>query len=252
MIQHLKSAFYHFSREKMMSIINVTGLGIGLATTALIFLWVSNEFSYDRDIPDASHIYMVTWTDKTNTNHWDGSPGLFAQTVKQELPGISEATRYLPGTSAGVSVSAGGATFLVTHSMHTDPNWFRFFPEAFLSGSPAEFSRPGNQAVLTQSLARKLFGHREALDAVILVDTTRYIISGVVPDPSNHTSLPFTLILKNRGTPAPMDQNWAVMQYKTLIRLQPGVNKSTVTTELGQLLNRKRPPDGTKAQLLAL
>ena len=55
----LKTAFRHIRKTKVYSFINVAGLALGLAVVILIFLWISDELSYDRFNVHADRIYRV-------------------------------------------------------------------------------------------------------------------------------------------------------------------------------------------------
>ena len=45
---YFKVAFRSLLRNKGFSVINILGLSIGMASAAIILLWVQNEVSYDR------------------------------------------------------------------------------------------------------------------------------------------------------------------------------------------------------------
>lgn len=57
------TAIRNILRNKTFSLINLTGLAAGLACFILIFLWVSDELSYDRFFPNAGRIYCVNFKD---------------------------------------------------------------------------------------------------------------------------------------------------------------------------------------------
>ena len=57
------------SRNRFYSVINIFGLGVGLASAVLITLYVSDELSYDQFNTNKDRIYRVSETFKTG----DGS-----------------------------------------------------------------------------------------------------------------------------------------------------------------------------------
>lgn len=57
---YFKIAFRNIIRHKAYSIINISGLAIGMASSILILLWVQNEWSYDRFNKNAGQIYRIT------------------------------------------------------------------------------------------------------------------------------------------------------------------------------------------------
>ena len=56
---YLKIALRNMFRNKLYSLINLTGLGIGLAACLMIWLWVQDEMNYDRFHTNAERIYRV-------------------------------------------------------------------------------------------------------------------------------------------------------------------------------------------------
>src|ERR1700754_1945887 len=56
---YLKLAYRNIIKDKVYSIINVTGLAVGLASSILILLWVQNELSFDKFNKNAGQIYRV-------------------------------------------------------------------------------------------------------------------------------------------------------------------------------------------------
>src|SRR5882762_8221824 len=56
---YLKIALRSILRHKAYSIINISGLAIGMASSILIMLWVQNELSYDRFHTNADQIYRI-------------------------------------------------------------------------------------------------------------------------------------------------------------------------------------------------
>lgn len=57
---YLKTALRNILRSKSFSIINVTGLSIGVAAFLLIIVYVSSELDYDKFHRNSSNIYRVT------------------------------------------------------------------------------------------------------------------------------------------------------------------------------------------------
>ena len=56
-INYLRIAFRNLRKHLTYSIINVAGLGLGLATCMLLVIWISQELSYDKFHTKADRIY---------------------------------------------------------------------------------------------------------------------------------------------------------------------------------------------------
>ena len=57
---YFKIAYRNLIKHKAYSIINISGLAIGMAASILILLWVQNELSYDKFHKNAGQIYRIT------------------------------------------------------------------------------------------------------------------------------------------------------------------------------------------------
>ncbi|HEX5654556.1 MAG TPA: hypothetical protein VFX58_15875, partial [Chitinophagaceae bacterium] len=64
MIKHyFKIALRNLGRQKILSVINISGLSIGLACFSLFLLYAVNEFNFDRFHANAGSVYrLYRWT----------------------------------------------------------------------------------------------------------------------------------------------------------------------------------------------
>src|ERR1700732_862867 len=88
---YLKIAYRNLIRHKAYSIINISGLAIGMAASILILLWVQNELSYDRFHKNADQIYRIT-CDASDFKAAVNPAGMPAG-LKQDLPIIKNTVR---------------------------------------------------------------------------------------------------------------------------------------------------------------
>lgn len=63
---YLKIALRNILRNKAYSVINISGLAIGMACCILILLFVQDELSYDTYHANADHIYRLTTVNKSS------------------------------------------------------------------------------------------------------------------------------------------------------------------------------------------
>src|SRR5258706_5777581 len=106
---YFKIAVRNLWKNKSLSFINIFGLAAGMACSLLIFLFVTDELSYDQFNTDANRIYRVV---KDFVND-DGSrlpdattPPAAAPAIQKEIPGIEHVTRVFPNW---------GNNFLITY-----------------------------------------------------------------------------------------------------------------------------------------
>ena len=56
---NLKMAWRNLMRHKLFSLINISGLALGLTCSILIMLWVRDELSFDRFHAKGDQLYRV-------------------------------------------------------------------------------------------------------------------------------------------------------------------------------------------------
>jgi len=92
---YLKIAFRNLARKKNYSLLNTVGLGVGMACCFLMLLYIIDEKSYDKWLPDSDRVHRVAIDVKTqNETHILFAPNSapLAAALK-EYAQIEEATR---------------------------------------------------------------------------------------------------------------------------------------------------------------
>src|ERR1700733_595957 len=91
---YFKIAFRNLWKNKIFSAINIAGLGLGMACSLLILLWVRDERSIDAFHKNGKSIYYIyernTLGGKIESWYWTQGP--LAEELKKEIPEIQQAT----------------------------------------------------------------------------------------------------------------------------------------------------------------
>src|SRR5690349_1391925 len=92
---YLKTALRNLWKNKTYSFLNILGLSVGITCAALIFLWVENELSYNHQHVKRKDLYEVMEHQKydAKTYTFSSTPGVLAQAMVAEIPGIRNASR---------------------------------------------------------------------------------------------------------------------------------------------------------------
>src|SRR5580698_9071797 len=96
LINFFKIAYRNIIRGKWFSVINISGLAIGMASAMLILLWVQNELSYDRFYTNTNRTALLYSRDMNNgaLDVWSNTSGLMAQELKKSYPEVEDAARF--------------------------------------------------------------------------------------------------------------------------------------------------------------
>ena len=125
---YLIVAVRNLRRHKVYSLINVSGLAVGMTCAILIFMYVSNEWRFDRFHENSERIYRIvrkTQTGNDDLTFTPGTSGALAFSLLQDFPEVRNAThlwnRYVP-VLVGFEDDAFYQDICVV-----DPNFLEFF-----------------------------------------------------------------------------------------------------------------------------
>ena len=92
----IKSIFRRLTKNLSFSLINIFGLAIGIASSLIIILWVTNENSYDKFHSKNHNIYRImSYGTKYMVEGYIGTPFPLSEAIKEELPEIKQTVRFI-------------------------------------------------------------------------------------------------------------------------------------------------------------
>ncbi len=155
-----KIAVRKLRKQRAYSLINISGLAIGLATCLLILLWVKDELSYDKFHEKADRIYQLALSEEIGgvSSGLAVTPFAAAPAFAAEIPEIETCVRLLEGSPMAV---VEGNKFELRDVYFTDPGFFGIFSHSFLEGNGRTALTSPGSLVLTEETALKLFGRTD-------------------------------------------------------------------------------------------
>lgn len=232
MIQnYLKLAWRTIARNKVSSIINISGLAIGLACVLLIGLYVKDELGYDKSFKDAGRIYRVNIHEKDGNNEFvtAHTPPPVGQALQSNFPEIESYTRiFLPGDEVVHYVKNGHREAITEKKiLSVDSNFVQFFGYPLVKGDAAKCLNGPNLVVLTETAAKKYFGNEDAVGKNLVFDEYHapFTVTAVMKDLPVQSSLQFDVLQCNLGMPPVkhFSWSWVWLQTGTFVKLRPNV-----------------------------
>ncbi|MCB0588563.1 MAG: ABC transporter permease [Phaeodactylibacter sp.] len=182
-----------FTRELGYSLINLSGLVLGLTAVLLTFTFIRDESLYDGFHREGNRIFRVNkWVKEDSGDRFlvAETPGRMASAMKQDFPEVESATHFAPWfddvllTHEDHSVKTEGFAF-------ADTNFLQLFDFEVLRGSASALATPG-QLLVTPRLAAALFGKEDPVGkAVQGLNDKMYTVSGVITTPPRRSHLQF-------------------------------------------------------------
>ena len=201
---YFKIALRNLLRHKAFSVINITGLAIGVASCLLLFTVVKYELSYDTFQPAYHQIYHVVTKDKfsDDVTYTPGIPFPALEALRLDFPQIiSGALLANYGSQVTVlgkdplNASPDKKFIEETGFFFCDPQFFKVFNCEWMAGSPSVLKEP-NVTVLTKKIAEKYFGDWEnAMGQYLKLDNAVTVkVAGILKDIPANTDFPLAIV----------------------------------------------------------
>lgn len=240
---YFKTAFRYMRSHKLFMGLNIFGLASGLACTILIFLWVQDEFSFDRFNPGADRIFRLTAKIKDIGSAM--VPPAFAAAIKTEIPGIKNTTRITPLQKI---VTVGTRKFDEKRMYYVDNYFLQVFNYPLLRGNKADALLAPNGVVITKATAIRYFGSvDQAMGQSIYIDNdikgATLQVTGVLKDVPANSHLQFDLLLpiENSDRQVIQPQPWRYFDCYIYIQLADQVKPNAgVVRDLEERINAMR------------
>ncbi|WP_436516906.1 ABC transporter permease [Ekhidna sp. To15] len=230
-LNFLKIFVRNLKRNSFFSLINIFGLTVGFVCSIFIYLFIANELSYDKDIPDADRVYRITWLGE---NPQTRTPHPMAQAIVEDWPEIESAVSISPWYGPGLSKESvrvknpkTNVLFEEPDFFFTDSTFFDVFDIEILEGDVEALTKPFS-LIITDEMARKYFGDSSAVgrelelnDMPIMVTT---VVKGMPKNSHFHFNAIIPYITLKQINPNDSWMTWADFGHFNYIKTKPGVD----------------------------
>lgn len=239
-----KTAIRNILRERYFSIINITGLALGIGVCLLIWSYVRFELSYDKFFKNVDRLYRVN-----QTNIWSQEGGMFGSTgpqlalvLRDEYPEVEEALRVnTPGDYLVRYLNPSGQVDAFNESkvFAVDSNFFDFFSLPLIEGNPKTALKGIGKVVISDEVAKKFFGDEPALGKMLELgdDRTAVEITGVVAKQPDNMHFHFDYLMSIYTNPniKKFEWSWIWTQEATYIKLKKGADPKALEEKMQSL-----------------
>ena len=243
MIQsYFKMAWRALSKNKLFSFINIGGLAVGLATGIILLLVITDELSYDKWHTQLKDIYVLMQNHDLGGHISTGraTPGPLAASLRSELPEIKYAVRF--SDESGQLVRSGDKSLYQT-VMYADSDFFHMLTFPAVRGDASAALRDPGSIVITESVAKALFGGEEAMGKeLVLNNKTAVKVAAVIRDVPTNSSIRFDMVASFRVFEQGNDwlAKWDDNRIQTWIQVQPNTRLTVLNGKLEKLFLAKQ------------
>jgi ABC-type antimicrobial peptide transport system permease subunit len=236
---YIRTAWRSIVRSKGYSALNIFGLAMGMAVALLIGLWVYNEYSYDKFLPDYQRSYLVrrNYYGNGDTVNYNGSSLKLADALRNQVPELQYVAETDYMRPHGLLV---GNKKLYRTGSHIAGDFLKIFKFPLVQGNPANLLSDPYSIVLTESTAKALFGTEDPMNKAVRFDNRDNLkVTGILKDlPANSTFqfnylVPFSYLeATDDFTHTARHRNFEWNGFQTYVQLKPGVSFDRVAAKI--------------------
>lgn len=246
---HLKNSYRVLLNKKGYLLINLIGLGTGIASFLVLSLYIYNDLSYNHFNKNLSNIYRVREGDMVQTK------GLLLPKMLEQIPEIRNGTRIFGWDGFRLSYKE---TAFPQNVQYVDTGFFSVFSFPFKEGSAITGIHEKYGVVISTDFAKKFFGNEPALGKKLQVkfDNIFLHVNGVVKIPVN-SSVKFDIVSSYETgmeiSPWIKDvHDWYNTFSNTYVLLREGTKPESIQNKLQSIVHENFVPAGENKTILNL
>ncbi|MCP4727600.1 MAG: FtsX-like permease family protein [bacterium] len=245
---YLKIAFRNLIRQKGFSLINISGLALGISAFLFISIWVNHQLSFDAFHENADDIYRVVQRIERSqdVSYSTRMPGPLAGILKDNYPEVLSATRHA-WTGERV-LKYNDKIFSEGWIVGVDPQFFDIFSYTFIRGSKDNAIDNPFSMIVTESTAEKYFGKEDPVNKTILLDNYSFIVTAVVEDVPSNSNFYFDMIVPFEfiGTLGWDLETWDYSFYSTYFLMDGNTDPEEFEHKIAGLFKENKPEDNVE------
>jgi len=259
---YFKIAWRNLIKKKAYSIINIFGLGLGIACCILIFMFVQDELSYDNYHINGNRIYRVIHGSKSaNTEEsakanpfwvWGNAP--IGAALSHDFPEIDKVVQF--SGRSDILLAYEDKIYQEDGVFFMDSTAFEVFSWQLLQGDPKTVLAAPYSIVLTESTARKYFGDKGPIGKTLKGSESAgrsnagdYTVTGIMKDVPSNSHFRFNALLSmstfKKSRPDVFDA-WGYVDFYTYFLVKEQFNEAAFKQKIPDFMTRRREDPNSK------
>lgn len=240
------TAWRNLVKNKVFTLLNISGLAIGIAVCLIIGVWLQRELSFDNFHANRDQIFRLSNTFRSESESFSQAPSgpAFGSQLTKHLPAVKSTCRYF---NEFYKIKVGDKLGIESNGLVVDSNFFSFFSFRLKKGSTGQVLQSPNQIVITEKLAIKYFGTEDPIGQTITLDSNYpVIVSGVAENPPVNSQIQFDLLLPysflrkkaNEEWQYDIDNQWSGGWPYTFVQLNDPQKKEEAEKQINEIAFR--------------
>jgi putative ABC transport system permease protein len=252
---YLTAAARNFKKNKVHTLINITGLSLGMMASVLAIMFVMDEKSFDQFHSNKDRLYRLNkvFIQEDGSSQLNAeSSGLIGPTMVEEFPEVEKVVRFHPWYEE-VLLSRDEKNFIASEAdlAFADSTFFEVFDFKLVSGNPRTVLKRPSTIVITESVAKSLFGQQDPIGKTIIgLAGVPFEVTGIVEEPPRNSHIQFkgliswTTTVPNVG-PEKLQfewmNNWIAQGIRTYVLLKKDADVNQVHEKIPKFMQTHMP-----------
>ncbi|OOG76374.1 ABC transporter permease [Algoriphagus sp. A40] len=258
---YLKIAYRNLLKKKVYSIINIIGLGVGMACCVLIFMFVQDELSYDNYHEKGDRIYRVTHGSRSPEGVTEGAEAQpfwvwgnapVGPALKLDFPEVEKVVQF--SGRADILFTVGDNITQEDGVFFMDSTVFDVFSWKLIEGDPKTALAAAYSVVLTETTAKKYFGNESALGKTLKGSESAgranegdYTVTGVMADLPSNSHFKFNALLSLetfRQSIPEIFEAWGYVDTYTYFLVNDQFDRAAFEAKIPEFIERRNGDNG--------
>ncbi len=243
---YIKVGWRNMVKNRSVTLINFFGLAIGLTCSIALIVYILNEKSYDKFLPEYEKIYRVNTQFPDEDKLTTVTPNIVKPIFEAEFPAEIESVTRVDFSFFPIMVKSKEHVFVEKRIARVDSNFFDTFQYKPLFGKLKDALHDPYAVVLTASTANKYFGNANAVGEIIEInqDSTAFRVAAIIEDVNEKSHLKFDLAVAHRPQGYIFRQNtFNSANYYTYVKVKSPERASIIIDEFNEKTKKYAPED---------
>lgn len=252
---YFTTAARNFKKNKVHTLITITGLSLGLMASILALMFIMDEKSFDQFHSKKARLYRLNkvFIDANGVGSKNGeSSGLIGPTLHEDFPEVEDFVRYHPWYDETV-LSYGDKKVLLNQGDlgFADSSFFQVFDFPLVGGDPQTVLKRPSTMVISEDVAKSLFGNEDPIGKTVVgVSNIDFEVTGVCRATPRNSHIQFKGLMSWTSTvpglgPQPMQQdwmnNWIAQGIRTYLLLREGTDPKALEAKFPAFMVKHSP-----------
>lgn len=195
---YFKILWRNFIRNRAFTIINISGLTLGITCSLIMFLIVKEELGFNRYHKNLDSIYRVGHIDYVDGNEYPGggAPLPMAAAIAEDIVGLVNTTLISHERYGLVSIIEKDGQIKYYEEepdlVYVEPNFFEMFDWKVLEGEVLKAFEEPNTVALSEELAEKYFPNESAIGKTVRLNKEKdLMVIAILENSPKNSDFPF-------------------------------------------------------------